>query len=322
MSKPEKRKISGILLLDKPQGISSNKALQIVKRIFSAEKCGHTGTLDPMATGLLPICFGEATKFSSQLLGADKTYEAILKLGFHSTTGDAEGEISRVAAVVKYPTASTCEQVLEQFIGTIKQTPPMYSALKHRGKPLYHYARNGDVIERQAREIKIYAIRILSLQDDELHLSIRCGTGTYIRVLAQDIGQALGCESAYLTGLRRTAIDLFEINQSIALAALEQIDSAQRHQCLLPVDSLLKNFTPVTLDALATRYIVQGRTIPYLSNSCEKTTTAKTVRLYDEHQQFIGLGEVSSGQQITAKRLLSNTCLAHTLTTDHTSSNE
>lgn len=300
-----------MLLLDKPLEISSNQALQIARRIFSAAKCGHTGTLDPMATGLLPLCFGEATKFSSLLLGADKTYEATLKLGFHSTTGDAEGEITQLADAEDLPSLPACGYVLEQFVGTIKQTPPMYSAIKHQGKPLYHYARNGGTIERPAREINVYAIHILSLQGNELRLSIRCGTGTYIRVLAEDIGEALGCGSAYLTGLRRTGIDRFEIDQAITLQTLEHAEPEKRQQYLLPIDCLLENFAPVTLDALAAKHILQGRAISYSSDTPGNLPAVETVRLYDEQQQFLGLGEVSAGQQIIAKRMLSNDHLAH-----------
>lgn len=307
-TKPAKRTINGVLLLDKPYGISSNKAVQIVKRIFFAAKCGHTGTLDPMATGLLPLCLGEATKFSSVLLGANKAYEATLRLGFLSTTGDAEGEITQLASHAENPTLSQCEQVLQRFIGKIMQVPPMYSALKHQGKPLYVYARNGKNIERPAREIIIYGIQIKSLIDNELQLSIQCGTGTYIRTLAEDIGSALGCGGAYLTQLRRTAIDRFDLSQAQTLLALEAMGADDQDKCLLPIDCLLQEFPAVILDKLAALHILQGQIVVSpcdISNMLE----GNTVRLYDHQQQFLGLGEIASEQKIAAKRMLASSQL-------------
>ncbi len=307
-----KRNICGVLLLDKPYGISSNKAVQMVKRAFSASKCGHTGTLDPMATGLLPLCLGEATKFSSVLLGADKTYEATLKLGFLSTTGDAEGEITQLATNNTAPTLSHCEQVLKCFTGKIRQVPPMYCALKHQGKPLYVYARNGKTIERPVREIFIDEIQINSLIENELKLSIRCGTGTYIRTLAEDVGKALGCGGAYLTQLRRTAIDCFDLLQSQTLLALEAMDATDRDKYLLPIDCLLQKFPAVILDELAALHILQGRII-FSPSDTSSMAEGHTVRLYDHQQQFLGLGEITSEQKIAAKRLLANSYLLETL---------
>lgn len=303
-TRPIKRNISGVLLLDKPYGISSNKAVQIAKRVFSAAKCGHTGTLDPMATGLLPLCFGEATKFSSVLLGADKIYETTLKLGFLSTTGDVEGEIIQLATNIVL-TLSHCEQVLNCFTGRIRQVPPMYSALKHQGKPLYVYARNGKTVERPAREVFIDEIKINALIGDELKLTIRCGTGTYIRTLAEDIGKALGCGGAYLTKLRRTAIDCFGLSQSQTLLALEAIDATDRDEYLLPIDCLLQKFPAVVLDELAALHILQGRII-FNPSDTSNMAGGYTVRLYDHQQQFLGLGEITSERKIAAKRLLAN----------------
>ncbi len=304
--KPIKRNISGVLLLDKPHGISSNKAVQITKRIFSAAKCGHTGTLDPMATGLLPLCFGEATKFSSVLLGANKTYEATLKLGFLSTTGDAEGEISQLTADTENPTLLLCEQVLECFIGNIMQVPPMYSALKHQGKPLYVYARNGKAIERPAREVVIHEIQIKSLIGNELQLNIRCGTGTYIRTLAEDIGKALDCGGAYLTQLRRTAIDCFDLSQAHTLLTLEEMVAIDRDESLLHIDCLLQKFPAITLDDLTALHILQGRIVHSPSLNISNMPEGNSVRLYDHQRQFLGLGEITSEQKIAAKRLLAN----------------
>lgn len=311
-TKPIKRNISGILLLYKPYGISSNKAIQIVKRVFSAAKCGHTGTLDPMATGLLPVCFGEATKFSSVLLSANKTYEATLRLGFMSTTGDAEGEISQFTTIFENPTLSQCEHVLKRFVGKIMQTPPMYSALKHQGKPLYHYARKGETIERPAREILIHDIKIKSLIDNELQLTIQCGTGTYIRTLAEDIGIALGCGGAYLVKLCRTAIDRFDLSQAQTLSALEEMDATERDCCLQPIDCLLQEFPAVTLDDLAALHMLQGRLV--LSQSdISSMLEGDIVRLYHQ-QRFLGLGEITIEQKIAAKRLLANSHLPGTVT--------
>ena len=303
--KPAKRTINGVLLLDKPYGISSSKAVQIVKRVFSAAKCGHTGTLDPMATGLLPLCLGEATKFSSVLLGANKAYEATLRLGFLSTTGDAEGEITQLPTNAGNPTLSQCEQVLQRFIGKIMQVPPMYSALKHQGKPLYVYARNGKIIERPAREIVIHTIQIKSLFNDVLQLIIHCGTGTYIRTLAEDIGSALGCGGAYLTQLRRTAIDRFEISQSQTLSALEAMNADEQGACLLSIDCLLQEFPAINLDKLAALHIVQGQIVANPSE-INPILEGNTVRLYDHQQQFLGLGEITSEQKIAAKRMLAS----------------
>jgi len=303
--KPAKLTINGVLLLDKPYGISSSKAVQIVKRVFSAAKCGHAGTLDPMATGLLPLCLGEATKFSSVLLGANKAYEATLRLGFLSTTGDAEGEITQLATNAGNPTLSQCEQVLQRFIGKIMQVPPMYSALKHQGKPLYVYARNGKNIERPAREIVIQAIQIKSLIDNTLQLSIQCGTGTYIRTLAEDIGSALGCGGAYLTQLRRTAIDRFDLSQTQTLSVLEAMDADEQVACLLPIDCLLQGFPAVVLDEQAALHILQGQIVADPSD-ISKLPEGNTVRLYDHQKQFLGLGEITREQQIAAKRMLAN----------------
>ena len=307
--KRAKRNINGVLLLDKPYGISSNKALQRVKFNFSANKSGHTGTLDPMATGLLPICLGEATKFSSVLLGADKTYEAILRLGFMSTTGDAEGEITQLTTNTRQFNRLEYEDILRQFIGKISQVPPMYSALKYHGKPLYVYARSGEVIERPPREISIYGIKINSVVDDELHITVHCGTGTYIRTLAEDIGKALGYGGAYLIKLRRLAIDRFNLSQAQTITVLETMSLTERDNCLLPIDSLLQQFTAVTLDQSATLNLIQGRSISALP-AAGSLTAGTVVRLYDPQQQFFGLGEVTSEQKIIPKRLLANSlCL-------------
>jgi tRNA pseudouridine55 synthase len=306
--KPEriKRRISGVLLLDKPSGISSNQALQIAKRIFAARKAGHTGTLDPMATGLLPICFGEATKFASALLGADKTYEATLRLGYISTTGDADGEISVASATepddLVFPRPQA-EAVLKSFTGPIMQVPPMYSALKHRGKPMYIYAREGVEIERQPREAIIHDISVEALEGNELRIRVNCGTGTYIRTLAEDIGRALGCGGAYLTFLRRSVLDDFDLSQAYTLDALETMSMEQRDGCLLPADILMRNFPAATLDSPAAMSLLQGRTIVgYVSE--DRLEEGQKIRLYDQANHFLGLGEMMASGEIAPKRLI------------------
>lgn len=312
MIKANRHNINGVLLLDKHHGVSSNKAIQIAKHIFSAAKCGHTGTLDPVATGLLPICFGEATKFSSMLLGADKTYEARMKLGFLSSTGDAEGEIYSSAPINKEPNRHECEQTVQQFSGKITQIPPMYSALKHQGKPLYAYARKGEVVERKARDIVIHDIKIKSLIQNELHVIIRCSSGTYIRTLAEDIGKALGCGGAYLTFLRRTAIGEFSLEQAHRLADMETMNTETLKACLLPIDSFLTALPSVILGKTETLHLIQGRIV---SNPQQTGIASETglIRLYNEMKQFLGLGKITAEQTIISRRLLSNDYLCRSL---------
>ena len=304
-SKRIKRKISGVLLLDKPPRISSNQALQIAKRIFAAGKAGHTGTLDPLATGLLPVCFGEATKFSSVLLGANKTYEATLRLGHISTTGDAEGEISACdtqSQILKL-TPLQVETALQSFTGAIMQIPPMYSALKHRGKALYAYAREGMEIERQSREVLIHDLWLDAMAGDEMRIVVKCGTGTYVRTLAEDIGKALGCGGAYLTALRRSILDSFDLSQAYTLDALEAMPLAQRDACLRPLDSLLHDFPAATLDGAAAASLLQGRVV----GACFSTGSlpeGTKIRLYDQEKRFLGLGEITAQGEIAPRRLL------------------
>ncbi|HET7062613.1 MAG TPA: tRNA pseudouridine(55) synthase TruB [Nitrosospira sp.] len=299
------REISGVLLLDKPSGISSSQALQIARRMFAASKAGHTGTLDPMATGLLPVCFGEATKFSSLLLGADKTYEATLRLGYTSTTGDAEGEISPMLgrACGEALTLSHLHEVLQTFTGTSLQIPPMYSALKHKGKPMYLYAREGIAVDREPREIFIHELRGEAASNDEVRIVVACGTGTYIRTLAEDIGRALGYGSAYLTALRRTASGPFRVSDAITLGAIKNMSTGERDHCVLPVDRLALGLPAVNLNETAAAFLKQGRTVE--DYACESSLReAETVRVYDEENHFLGLGEVTALHAIAPKRLI------------------
>ena len=238
------KQVDGVLLLDKPLGLTSNDALQKARRLFSAAKGGHTGTLDPLATGLLPLCFGEATKFSADLLDADKTYEAVLKLGVTTDTGDAEGAVTGTVAVDAAESAIL--SVLPRFVGDIRQIPPMHSALKRDGRPLYELARQGIEVERAPRAVTVHAIDCLGFAGDLLTLRGACSKGTYIRVLAADIGQALGC-GAHLTALRRTRVGDLDLAGAVTLAELEALDEAERAGCLQPVDALLRNLPVVSV---------------------------------------------------------------------------
>jgi tRNA pseudouridine55 synthase len=240
-----RRRVDGVLLLDKPVGLSSNAALQRTKRLYRAEKAGHTGTLDPLASGLLPICFGEATKFAQALLDADKRYLATVRLGASTSTGDADGEI-----VARHPvTASRADidAVLPRFLGRVAQVPPRHAALKHRGRKYYEYARKGVEIPRAAREIEIHELELLSWRPPDAELAIRCGKGTYIRVLAEDIGTALGC-GAHLAALRRTATGGFVLDDGRGLEALERLLEPERDALLLPVDALVCGLQRLDLD--------------------------------------------------------------------------
>ena len=247
----QRRPVHGVLLLDKPLGLSSNDALQKAKWLLRAEKAGHTGTLDPLATGVLPLCFGAATKFSQLQLDAPKTYEAIARLGVTTTTGDAEGEVLRECAVdASMITPERLAQVQAQFTGAIRQIPPMYSALKKDGKALYEYARAGIEVERAARDIEIYALNVALALDGQaqpaIKIIVKCSKGTYIRTLGEDIGAALGC-GAHLTFLRRIDTGGLDIERCVTLADLEAMDEAQRLACLLAPEALLDGHLQVTL---------------------------------------------------------------------------
>lgn len=246
----QRRPVHGVLLLDKPPGLSSNQALQKVKWLLRAEKAGHTGTLDPLATGVLPLCFGAATKFSQQHLDADKVYETTVRLGIQTTTADAEGDVLATRPVTC--SSGQVVEVLDRFLGPIRQVPPMHSALKKDGKALYEYAREGQTVEREAREVRIHDLELLDmqLQGDipQLRLRVTCSKGTYIRTLGEDIGQALGC-GGHLTALRRLQTGPFSAAQCITLERLDAMDEAERLAALLPIDCLLQDHAPVRLDA-------------------------------------------------------------------------
>ena len=294
-----KRNISGVLLLDKPAGPSSNGALQQVKRLYQAAKAGHTGNLDPIATGLLPVCFGEATKFSQFLLDSNKSYQAQIKLGQTTTTGDAEGQILTQQAVDL--SRAQVDAVVQDFVGRISQVPPMHSALKHQGRALYSYARAGLEIERQPRDVVIHDLRVDAFAGDELSISVTCSKGTYIRVLAEDIGRALGC-GAFMKALRRTASGSFDLAQAVTLQQLETMDMEQRDALLLPPDCLLQGLEAITLDAGSAYYLGQGQSIWR-----PKQTVGTTVRVYDASKRFLGIGEVTNDGKLAPKRLVVTT---------------
>ena len=291
-----KRQVNGVILLDKPLGFSSNQALQKVKWLYQAAKAGHTGTLDPLATGLLPICLGEATKFAQYVTDADKTYVATIKLGATTTTGDAEGEVLTTAPVNVIPAqlAAACTK----FFGEISQVPPMYSALKHEGKALYEYARKGVDIERQPRLITINSITVNDFSGDVAQITVSCSKGTYIRTLAEDIGAALGC-GAHLIGLRRTETAGYLMPQALTIEELEVMTVEARDAQLLPVDSAIEHLPQVILNADCAHFIMQGQTV-WQSG---KVPTGD-LRLYDEANQFLGLGFLQDDGKIAPRRLI------------------
>ncbi|MCM2251851.1 MAG: tRNA pseudouridine(55) synthase TruB [Ramlibacter sp.] len=295
-----RRPVHGVLLLDKPLGLSSNHALQRCKWLLRAEKAGHTGTLDPLATGVLPLCFGAATKFSQLQLDADKTYEATLRLGVKTATGDAEGEIVQVREVPGL-TPERLAQVARQFTGAQRQVPPMHSALKKDGKALYEYARAGVQVDRAAREVLVRALQLAPAPSEAanrtLVLRATVSKGTYIRTLAEDIGEALGC-GAHLTALRRIATGDFGISQCTTLDALDAMGEEERLACLQPVDSLLAGHTRITLDADNAGRFLSGvrRRGPWPDD--------ERVAVFGERPQaLLGTGHVKAGELIPGRLL-------------------
>lgn len=288
------KQVDGVLLLDKPIGLTSNDALQKARRLFSAAKGGHTGTLDPLATGLLPLCFGEATKFSADLLDADKTYEAILQLGVTTDSGDADGVVLTTAAVNVSETDVLA--ALPRFIGGIQQIPPMHSALKRNGRPLYELARKGIEVEREPRAVTIHGIDMLGLEGDTLSLRVSCSKGTYIRVLATDIGGLLGC-GAHLKGLRRTKVGDLDLQNSVTLAELEALDDAGRAGHLQPVDALVSSLPVIAVEGEAEQRFRHGNPVDLPAGLSGK------IRVYAAGC-LIGVGEPGSDGRLWPKRLV------------------
>lgn len=300
MSKPRRasRRVDGVVLLNKPLGISSQQAVSRVRHAFHAAKAGHTGTLDPAADGLLPVCLGEATKFSHLLLDADKTYIATVRLGVVTNTGDADGEVIATRPPVNDPALIT--QVLEKFRGAIVQTPPMHSALKHKGVPLYEYARKGVEIARAPRTVHIYDLQVIENKENFLKLRVHCSKGTYIRVLAEDIGMALGC-GASLSGLTRIGTGLFDLaHQAVCtLDELNALPEAERHHRLLPVDAMLSGLPELRVDAVQAERLLLGQKL-----GLKQAEITGLARVYGPNQRFLGLVEVGEGGRTVPQRML------------------
>lgn len=297
--KSQRQIVDGVLLLNKPVGLTSNTALQKAKRLFNAQKAGHTGTLDPFADGLLPLCYGEATKFSHYLLDADKTYRAVMQLGVTTTTGDPEGEILKTREVTA--DAEAVHMAMQKFIGEIEQIPPMHSALKHQGRPLYEYARAGITIDRPPRRVTIHALDMIDCTLPQVSFNVRCSSGTYIRTLAQDIGAALGC-GAYLTALTRTASGAFSLANACTLEMLETMNTTERIATLLPSDCLVLHLPEIQLDAAGCIALCQGRSF------ATALPVTELGRVYRNHH-FLGLAHIDATGIITPHRLINTTKL-------------
>src|SRR3990167_3632821 len=298
-----RKQVNGVLLLDKPPQLTSNGALQIVTRLFNAKKAGHTGSLDPIATGMLPICFGEATKFSQFLLESDKQYQVVAKLGERTTTGDREGKIT-AKQVVTFVTTSRMTDVMKTFSGDLEQTPPMFSAIKYQGKPLYQLARQGIEVDRQPRKITIYAIELVNFDQDQMIFcfTVHCSKGTYIRTLVEDIGRELNC-GAHVTELRRVAVTPYNASNMYPLSILENIaksaGQAGLEACLLPIETAVQIFPAVKLSQTAAFYMRTGQAV-----RASVPIDNVLVRLLSEDAKFLGIGEVTPDGRIKPKRLV------------------
>ncbi|MDD2762211.1 MAG: tRNA pseudouridine(55) synthase TruB [Methylomonas sp.] len=288
------RDVHGIVLLDKRLGVSSNKALQEVRRLLNANKAGHTGALDPLATGLLPLCFGEATKVSALMLDDDKRYRVTFRLGIMTDTGDSEGQIIREMPVPAFSEANLRE-CLRGFIGQIDQVPPMYSALKHQGKKLYELAREGKTVDREPRRIEIHALDLLGFDGDSVMLDVACSKGTYIRSLAEDIGHALG-SCATVTALRRTEAGQFSIAQAHTWEQLQAMSESELLDCLIPVDAPLGNLPAIDLSPEQATRINHGQSINVAGQA------PGSVRMYSQ-STFLGLGEILLNDKLAPKKI-------------------
>ena len=299
--KPILKKIDGILLLDKPLHLTSNSALQRIKRLFGAKKAGHTGSLDPLATGMLPICFGEATKVSQFLLDSDKYYQVEMKLGVKTTTGDAEGEVLETKSVASI-TEEQITEVMQQFIGEIQQIPPMYSALKYQGKPLYELARKGLDVPRKSRPVRIHALQLTHHQDDIASFEVHCSKGTYVRTLVEDIGEQLRC-GAHVSALHRSSVSPYEQNKMYTLDFLEEIHKQQGADALtnylLPMDTSVQHLPIIKLTPSATFYMRNGQSVIIPS-----LTKDGWVRIYSDDARFMGIGEILGDGRVAPRRLL------------------
>ena len=297
------RNINGILLLDKPAGMTSNAALQTVKRLFDASKAGHTGSLDPLATGVLPLCFGEATKFSQFLLDADKHYRATFKLGVTTDSGDADGKVLETRAVPEIADTDL-ECVLDNYRGEISQIPSMFSALKVDGQPLYKLARQGIEIERKSRQVMIHELNVVGRHQDELTVDVRCSKGTYVRTLAEDIGRDIGC-GAHVVELRRLAAGPFTVEETVSMEQLEEMatDKAQLDAKLHPISSAVKDWPVVELTDITASYIRQGQPVQ-IANAPTSGWVSIFSESGDPDDEFIGVGEIMDDGRIAPRRLV------------------
>lgn len=294
------REVHGILLLDKPAGITSNTALQIVKRLYRARKAGHTGSLDPLATGMLPVCLGEATKISGFLLDADKYYRVLVKLGVKTATGDAEGEIIATRPVKKIAD-NELNNVLAEFVGHIEQIPPMHSAVKQDGQPLYKLAHKGMVVERKPRPVIIRNLKVLRLQDDLLEIDVHCSKGTYIRTLAEDIGEKLGC-GGHITALRRLGVGLFDASKMITLDLLQETVNKRLEDIdalLLPIQSAVAQWPDVKLSQDIAYFIKKGQAVVV-----PHAPSQGYVKLYSGETDFMGIGHILDDGRVAPRRLV------------------
>lgn len=296
------RSVNGILLLDKAVGMSSNAALQEIKRLFYAKKAGHTGSLDPLASGLLPLCMGEATKLSSFLLDSDKVYEGVCQLGSKTTTGDAEGEIIDTRPIPEFDEASL-KTLFHQFMGEIEQIPPMHSAIKKNGQPLYKLAHQGIEVEREPRKVHIYELDYLEHDATSFRFRLRCSKGTYVRTLVEDMGEELGC-GAHLIGLRRISVGPFELEHAVTPETIAHIAADEGYEgldkLLIPMEQALENWPAIKLSENSTYYVRQGQPV-----QVAKAPTSGWVRLFANNDRFIGVGQIMDDGRVAPKRLVS-----------------
>ena len=293
--------VNGVLVVDKPAGVTSNAVLQRVRRGLNAARGGHTGSLDPLATGVLPLCFGEATKFAQQVLEADKTYLTRARLGTRTATSDADGETVCERPVPDGLTIETIEAVLAAFRGAQQQVPSMYSALKYNGRPLHAYAREGRTVPREARAIQVHELSLLDFDGNSLRLRVRCSKGTYIRTLVDDIGEALGC-GAHVSELRRESAGPFTLGEAVEPGDLEKPDPARIRDFLMPVDRVVADLAAVSLDSAQAVSISSGQTVSIASSVAEQESDSRLLRLY-AGERFLGLGEIDQGV-IRPRRLI------------------
>lgn len=298
------RDVNGILLFDKPVGMTSNAALQTVKRLFNANKAGHTGSLDPLASGLLPLCLGEATKVSGYLLDSDKYYIGTCKLGERTRSGDAEGEVIETRTVENYDSARI-QSVIEKFIGEISQIPPMHSAIKVNGQPLYKLAHQGIEIERKPRQVVIHELKLLEQRPDELDLEVHCSKGTYIRTLVEDMGAELGC-GAHLSALRRTGAGAFTLENAVSLSELEELakNAAENgysamDALLMPMEQALADWPSVSLSENSSYYLSRGQAV-----QVPQAPTNGWVCLFTEDARFLGIGQILGDGRVAPRRLI------------------